>query len=84
MATTYQILRTEITKDRSGNDEVFVDVQIYDDTVGIINYPIWYSGQQALAIIADNSVINTYITPILPALVMQKSIEITNTPVVPQ
>jgi uncharacterized iron-regulated protein len=72
---TYFINRMVITKDSDNNDEVFVDVQIFDDEAGVINYPKWYQGAMAAAIIADNSVVNTFIQPAIPALVAQKKYE---------
>lgn len=78
MATTFQVLRQENTKNREGQDEVFVDVQIFDDTVGVINYPRWYTGAQAATLIADPSAIDGIITPIMSALVAQRQYEINN------
>jgi len=72
---TFLINRLEITNDSNGNDEVFVDVQIFDNEAGVINYPKWYQGAMAAAIIADNSAINTFIEPLIPALVAQKKHE---------
>jgi hypothetical protein len=54
MATTYDITRLEITKDREGNDEVFVVTEIYDDTEGVITIPKWYQADMAKAIIDDH------------------------------
>lgn len=84
MATTYQILRIENSQNKNGQPEVFVDVQIFDDEVGIINYPKWYEGNQAISIIEDNSIIDNIIIPILPALIAQKKIELKQNPTLPE
>ena len=83
MATTYQILRKEVSQDRNGNNEVFVNAEIYDDEVGVINYPKWYRGTLAENIIADESTLDTLIQPILGALVAQKRIDMTRVIVAP-
>lgn len=73
MATTFQVLRIV----SSTNDEglqVFVDVQIYDTELGIINFSNWYSGTVASTIVENPSSIADIITPILPAILAEKRI----------
>lgn len=72
---SYQILRVEKTKDRKGADEVFVDLQIYHDTLGVINWPRWFMGSQAQAIIADEAALTPIVEAMIPGIIAQKQLE---------
>lgn len=77
---THQILRVEITKSREGADEVFVDVQIYHDTLGVLNWGRWFQGTQAQEIVADDTILPGLIATMVPGIVAQKQLEANNPP----
>lgn len=72
---SYQILRVEKTKDRQGADEVFVDLQIYHNTLGVINWPRWFTGAQAQLIMTDESTVVPLVEAMIPGIIAQKQIE---------
>ena len=85
---TLLINRLEPGTDSSNRPEVFVEAQIFDDEVGVINYPKWFNGAQAIAIIDDNSIVLSIITPLVPGLISQKrhdmQVELNNPPTTPE
>lgn len=74
----YQILRKEVVKSRQGIDEVFVDLQIYHSTLGVINAPKWFTGSQASMIIADENALLPLIESMIHGIIAQKQIEMTS------
>lgn len=73
---SYQILRKEVVKSRQGIDEVFVDLQIYHGTLGVINAPKWFTGSKALSILADENNLVPLIEAMIPGIIAQKQIEL--------
>ncbi len=53
----YKILRLEKTKSREGNDEIFVDVNIYDD-LGVTPFGHWLTEAEMAMYLKDNNAIN--------------------------
>ncbi len=58
----YRLNRSELTKDRQGNDELFIDVVVKDDAeLGNWCFGKWIRGEDLDAYKADNSVLDTLI-----------------------
>lgn len=74
--TTYQILRTEFTTSREGQDEIFIDLQLNDSTLGIINWPHWIKGVEAVEITANPELLTGRVEAMIPGIINIKAAEL--------
>lgn len=76
MATNYQILRTEFGTGKNGRKEFFVDLQITDDELGLINYPMWHFGNEATQMAETAVYLESKIDEMIPAILDAKRSEL--------
>jgi hypothetical protein len=56
---TYRILRYEKTQDRNGNDEVFISIEVTDETA-IYNRAEWLTPFETQQLIANESLLDQF------------------------